>query len=161
MGLDMYLLDDSREEIGYWRKANAIHGWFVRNCAEGVDECQPIAVSREQLEALRRDVQDALAKKPVLVAAGENQGVISTPISDAITSGLDLAKFLTDQMAVQSHEHEFNDEDDTDPLRPTRGFFFGSYDKDEWYYNDLEETLTILNSALESPSTDFTYQASW
>ena len=26
--------------IGYWRKANAIHGWFVRECQEGIDECQ-------------------------------------------------------------------------------------------------------------------------
>lgn len=24
----------------YWRKANAIHGWFVENCQDGVDECE-------------------------------------------------------------------------------------------------------------------------
>lgn len=24
----------------YWRKANAIHAWFVENCQDGVDECQ-------------------------------------------------------------------------------------------------------------------------
>lgn len=161
MGLDMYLLNAENEEIGYWRKANAIHGWFVRNCADGVDERQPIKVSREDITALRQDVLEALAKRPVLVAAGENHGVISTPIAEAINSGLDLAKFITEQMAVQSHEHEFNDEDDNDPLRPTHGFFFGSYQKDEWYYQDLEETLTILNNALDSDSATFTYQASW
>ena len=26
------------EEMIYWRKANAIHNWFVENCQEGVDE---------------------------------------------------------------------------------------------------------------------------
>jgi hypothetical protein len=39
--------------IGYWRKANQIHQWFVDNCQEGRDECQEAWVGREQLEALR------------------------------------------------------------------------------------------------------------
>jgi len=38
--------------VAYWRKANAIHAWFVRECADGVDECQPIPVSQEKLEEL-------------------------------------------------------------------------------------------------------------
>jgi len=40
------------EEVMYWRKANAIHSWFVENCQNGVDECQESYVSREQLEEL-------------------------------------------------------------------------------------------------------------
>jgi hypothetical protein len=40
------------EEMIYWRKANAIHNWFVENCQEGVDNCQEVYVSREQLEEL-------------------------------------------------------------------------------------------------------------
>jgi hypothetical protein len=28
------------EDVAYWRKANAIHKWFVDNCQDGVDECQ-------------------------------------------------------------------------------------------------------------------------
>lgn len=39
-------------QIAYWRKANAIHKYFVDNCAGGKDECQPIYVEREQLEKL-------------------------------------------------------------------------------------------------------------
>lgn len=39
--------------IGYWRKANAIHRYFVNEFANGVDECQPIRVSRENLQKLR------------------------------------------------------------------------------------------------------------
>lgn len=36
----------------YWRKANAIHKWFVDNCQNGVDECQETYVTREQLQEL-------------------------------------------------------------------------------------------------------------
>jgi len=38
--------------IAYWRKANAIHNWFVQNCADGKDDCKPVCVTRENLEAL-------------------------------------------------------------------------------------------------------------
>jgi len=38
--------------VAYWRKANAIHDWFVKNCQEGVDECQETYVTREQLQEL-------------------------------------------------------------------------------------------------------------
>lgn len=39
--------------MGYWRKSNMIHHWFVNNLADGVDECQPILVSRKNLEDLK------------------------------------------------------------------------------------------------------------
>lgn len=38
--------------VGYWRKANAIHHWIVQNCADGVDECQRIYVSRDKAQEL-------------------------------------------------------------------------------------------------------------
>jgi hypothetical protein len=38
--------------VMYWRKANAIHQWFVDNFGNGVDECQQIGVPRDGLEAL-------------------------------------------------------------------------------------------------------------
>ena len=38
--------------VGYWRKANAIHAWFVDNVQKGVDECQNSHVEREQLVQL-------------------------------------------------------------------------------------------------------------
>ncbi len=38
--------------IGYWRKANAVHHWFVVKVAGGVDECKPVEVTREQLAEL-------------------------------------------------------------------------------------------------------------
>lgn len=38
--------------VGYWRKANAIHNWIVENCADGVDECQRIYVSKDKATEL-------------------------------------------------------------------------------------------------------------
>lgn len=46
--------------VGYWRKANAIHNWFVQNLANGVDECQDIYVERDQLEELRDIANEVL-----------------------------------------------------------------------------------------------------
>ena len=50
-------------DVGYWRKANAIHDWFVRNCQDGVDECQESHVSREQLQNLI-DICKQVIKSP-------------------------------------------------------------------------------------------------
>ena len=38
--------------VAYWRKANAIHQWFVDNVQDGVDECQEAHVPREKLQEL-------------------------------------------------------------------------------------------------------------
>jgi hypothetical protein len=40
-------------EVGYWRKANAIHKWFVDHVQEGKDDCGDYYVSREQLTELK------------------------------------------------------------------------------------------------------------
>ena len=40
------------EEVGYWRKANAIHKWFVDNVQNGVDDCGSYRVNIDQLESL-------------------------------------------------------------------------------------------------------------
>ncbi len=39
-------------EVGYWRKVNHIHRWFVENCQDGRDECQNSYVSRDKLKEL-------------------------------------------------------------------------------------------------------------
>jgi len=62
MGLDMYLdrvtkvpaIGESKDstEVAYWRKANAIHAWFVENVQGGVDKCEPHEVIKKQLEEL-------------------------------------------------------------------------------------------------------------
>ena len=104
-------------EAMYWRKANAIHGWFVETVQDGEDNCREYEVDKEQLETLR-----------------------------------DLCKDILE------HPDAERDED----LEPTEGFFFGSYNKDEWYYKDLKDTVEGLDKVLALPDEySFTYQASW
>lgn len=46
----------------YWRKANAIHSWFVTNCQDGVDECQQSdPIDFEQLAHLAHTCKEAIA----------------------------------------------------------------------------------------------------
>jgi hypothetical protein len=47
-------------EIGYWRKANAIHGWFVEHVQCEEDDCSEYYVRREDLETLRALCQEVL-----------------------------------------------------------------------------------------------------
>ena len=58
LGLDHYVDKDETSlevslTVAYWRKANQIHAWFVRNCQYGNDDCQEYFVSRESLMELR------------------------------------------------------------------------------------------------------------
>jgi hypothetical protein len=47
-------------------------------------------------------------------------------------------------------------------LPAASGFFFGGTDYDEWYYNDIQNTIKILEEALaEDSSSDFYYSSSW
>ena len=39
-------------KLFYWRKANAIHRWFVDTCQDGVDECQRTRIHSEQIADL-------------------------------------------------------------------------------------------------------------
>ena len=49
------------EDYGYWRKANAIHKWFVENVQDGNDDCGTYHVSKEQFQQLIADCQAVLA----------------------------------------------------------------------------------------------------
>ena len=51
------------EEVGYWRKANHIHNWFVTEVQEGRDECQESWVSIDQLKELRDLCKVVVEKK--------------------------------------------------------------------------------------------------
>jgi hypothetical protein len=77
MGLDMYLykrkigakLDkeglykpEEFIEVGYWRKANAIHEWFNQNCADGyLKNCEEYEVTKADLSRLISDCETVLA----------------------------------------------------------------------------------------------------
>ena len=114
--------------VGYWRKANAIHGWFVRECGGGIDECQPIHVPREKLIELRDACKSVLS-----VSVGARREDVAAQVG----------------------------------LLPTQGFFFGSYEMDEWYFADLKQTVEMLDHILSVVPDDggwaweFIYRASW
>ena len=113
-------------EVGYWRKANAIHNWFVNNCGDGEDTCQQMYVSLEKLKEL-----------------------------------LDACKQV-------SKDHGL-----APVLLPTQsGFFFGSTEYDDWYFDKIEDTIKIIEPVIEFLKNikdkcksndwwDVVYQASW
>lgn len=103
-------------EVGYWRKANAVHDWFVRECQGGEDDCGHYYVSREKLLDLKDACEQVLGNK---------------------------------KLAAE--------------LLPTAsGFFFGSQEYDQYYFDDLQATLEIIDRCLALPEAwDFEYHSSW
>lgn len=63
LGLTGKRVKQVEAEAMYWRKANAIHKWFVDNVQEGTDDCGNYAVSKEQLEELRELILQAIETK--------------------------------------------------------------------------------------------------
>ena len=49
-------------EIGYWRNANPIHDWFVKNVQNGVNNSATYYVSKENIIALKKICEEVLLK---------------------------------------------------------------------------------------------------
>ena len=49
--------------VAYWRKAQEVHNWFVRHCANGVDDCKPMYVTRKKLEELLKVSKEVQSSK--------------------------------------------------------------------------------------------------
>ena len=139
-----------REEIGYWRKANHIHGWFVNHVQDWEDDCEfHREVTEEDLKDLMADCEKVLSSTrlvPGKVYAGETY-----------ENGRWTKKWI-DGMVLE------NDKVARKVLPKTAGFFFGDGGYEEWYYKYLEETVEICRKALET--TDFEkqmiyYRSSW
>lgn len=133
--------------VGYWRKANHIHRWFVENCQDGVDECQLAWVGREKLEELRTTCQEVL--KGIEMEKGQ---VVS---HFTINDGKRVDHTVEGQVVVDASVAE--------ELLPTQeGFFFGGTQYDEWYVDDLKNTVEIIDKVLKMPQDwDFYYRSSW
>jgi hypothetical protein len=59
-----YSVKEVTVRVAYWRKANAIHRWFIDNCSDdGVDDCRPMYVSTDQLKQLRNVCSEVLADR--------------------------------------------------------------------------------------------------
>lgn len=138
------------KQIGYWRKANEIHNWFVNNVQDGVDDCDyHEEVTKEVLEELLVTCQKVL-NSCELVEGKINNGYRfengeRVPI-------MEDGKYVEDPSVAM------------ELLPMTSGFFFGGTDYDEYYVDDIKETIDIVTRALET--TDFKkemiyYVSSW
>lgn len=149
MGLDMYLYDKNHNDLGYWRKANHIHKWFVDNVQNGVDECHPYQVSRKNLEDLLNICSKVLA----------DSKLVPGKVVDyyQFKNGKEVPHYI-DGLVI-------NDPSTAKELLPVfRGFFFGSYDYDDYYYKAIAKTIKIITEILESFDFDnntLYYQSSW
>ena len=47
-------------QIGYFRKFNALHGYIVKTFANGIDNCQDIILYKEDVEQIKKVLDDVL-----------------------------------------------------------------------------------------------------
>ena len=47
-------------QIGYFRKFNALHSYIVKTFADGIDECQEILLYKEDVEQIKKVLDDVL-----------------------------------------------------------------------------------------------------
>lgn len=138
------------EQVGYWRKANHIHNWFVENVQDGQDDCEyHQEVTKEILEELLYVCKMVLASCEMVDGTINNGIEFNNGVATPITAN---GKYVKDASVAQR-------------MLPTSpGFFFGSYDYDEYYVADVEETIAIIEKVLAT--TDFEtqmiyYVSSW
>ena len=162
MGLDMFLMkmprtDDvnsvpheDQKEVGYWRKANHIHKWFVDNVQDGIDDCDfHNEVTPDHLRNLRTVCGKVIKASELVNGKVENgQKRIGGQWVPIIENG----KVIKDPTTAK------------ELLPTTDGFFFGGTDYDEYYIDQIYETLNIISDALVE--TDFEnemlyYCSSW
>lgn len=56
-------LEEIRYRVGYWRKANQIHNWFVKNVQCGKDDCSEYIVDKEEINELLDICKDLISSK--------------------------------------------------------------------------------------------------
>lgn len=136
-------------EVMYWRKANAIHNWFINNCADGDTNQATMSVSRDNLKELL-DVCKIVSANSVLVK-GKIKNGFSYDGEKEIPNMVD-GQYIEDASIAQK-------------LLPcTTGFFFGSQDYDEYYLHDIKETIKVLEKELKTNDEsypEYEYHASW
>ena len=142
------------EDACYWRKANAIHKWFVDNVQDGNDDCGTYWVSRVQLQELLDKCKQV--KEKAIIKKGK------------IKNGqkLENGKWVD---IMEDGEYIENADEINDILPTTDGFFFGSTDYDEYYIQDIDYTIERLEQILKEEkeldelklSSEFEYHSSW
>ena len=151
MGLDMTLTvktGKGEKEI-YWRKANHVHKWFVDNVQDKKDDCGEYKVEvsklKELLKICKKIKADAIMKK------------------GKIKEGMILNKERGWKNIIKDGEIIKNPKLAKKLLPTAEGFFFGSFDYDQYYMNIIDHTIKELTKIFEEykKETTFTYNSSW
>ena len=135
------------EEIGYWRKANAIHNWIVKNVQKGNDNFKDYYVSEEDLKKLLDDCEKV---KKSLIGTPKKKVKIKSGWASGNDTFIDVEVFEKTELAEEL-------------LPLTSGFFFGSTDYDNYYLEDLDNTIEIITNALKEIENggEIYYSSSW
>ena len=154
MGLDMYLYKgrNCSTELAYWRKANAIHNYFVNEVGNGVDNCKPIRVTCADLEELLSRCER------VLKALSESKYTVGS--EECLIVNEKTGKFELGTVEYRCYDCKLAKE----LLPPIEGFFFGSYDINSYYEECLIYTRDICKQLISETNWDkekIYYQASW
>ena len=162
-------------EIGYWRKANAIHKWFIDNLS-GDEGCQGMVVTRGDLIELSKvclEVKEILDANEMSNTTERRLGwARMIPVSRDKTNFPDNARYVEREDGngyyvyadAPCYSEEVQDKCCA-ILPPCEGFFFGTTDIGGYYYETICDTLKIIERALdfdeEGDDVYFEYQASW
>jgi len=137
-------ISEITESVGYWRKFNALHNYFVQNFADGVDDCKQMYVPKEGLETLLgvlrkvKKILDKSKKKKSNIVVGWANG------------------------EEMREDVEVYDSDKVEELLPTApGFFFGGTEYDGYYYHSVCNTITMIDELMAEGDADYYYEASW
>jgi len=102
------------EVVAYWRKANAIHQWFVDNVQNAEDDCKLYAVSSGQLKTLLELCEQVLKapdKAPILLPTQEGFLFGSTEYDNRYFQNVDytveVLKSELSEDADESQEYEY------------------------------------------------------
>jgi len=135
------------EGAGTWRKANAIHSWFVNNVQEGVDDCKLYYVDEDKLKELLSTVNEVLEASKLI--KGKVQAGYTYNDKKEKVYNYEDGKLIADSSIAE------------ELLPVAEGFFFGDNEYNEWYYDDLKYTQKVLKEAVKDKEADYYYQASW
>lgn len=147
-------LSHIEENVGYWRKANQIHNWFVANVQNNTDDCGTYEVSEEQLNSLLAVCKEIKLKRPLI------PGTIINGHTAQSGEGF-KPNYEEGQLMSNSHIAA--------KLLPSKpGFFFGSTDYDQYYMEDIDNTIEIIETLLKEkdPGKEYLngciyYHSSW
>lgn len=130
------------EQVGYWRKANQIHNWFVENIQNGVDDCNyHREVTEEDLHELL-DICERVLNSCKMVNGKIQNGTRYE--NGKMVPIMEDGKYVQDSSVAE------------ELLPSTSGFFFGGTDYDEYYVEDIKHTIDVVTTVLET--TDFDKQ---